>query len=366
MAPFAKSKLLHSKVFALIRDFNFYYLPKAISFHTDIDREYTYNELRNKTTDSSVHVYPTYTKLFNWTRTVGVKWDLTQSLKVDFQASTLAVVDEPRGSVTDYDAVQRDSLRRSIMELGRKTNYNQKLNVNYNIPINKVPFFDWITANAVYSADYHWSAPALSLIPTEGNTIENTCNKQLNATANFSTLYNKIPYLKKLFQTEGGGKNQKTNPYSRYKNEGANNKSQKGKSHNQNADKIDSLKGQIENMNKQITTLNKQIATLTSLKLNSKEKNKTDSLSTKITTLKKEVTDLTAKIAALDKQISKLEKQKSILRIILNTTLRLLTSVKNVSVAYTQTNGMLLPGFTATPGALGNNWDVMVPGWALY
>jgi len=41
IAPLRKMKILRSPVFRLLRDFNFYYMPKHISFRTDLDRYYT-------------------------------------------------------------------------------------------------------------------------------------------------------------------------------------------------------------------------------------------------------------------------------------------------------------------------------------
>ena len=361
VSPFAKSKIFHSKLFALIHDFNFYYFPKAISFHTDVDREFTENLMRNKTTDTSVRISPTYTKFFNWTRSVGFKWDLAQSLKIDFQASTLALVDEPPGAVSNYTSKERDTLRKRIYELGRKTNYNQRLAVNYTIPINKVPFLDWITANAVYTGEYHWIAPPQSISQNVGNIIENGNNKQLNANANLSNLYNKIPYLKKLFQTDNNKGNKGANPYERYKNEGVP-KSTDKKNNKTVSPKIDSLKTQISALSKELSALKIKETRLSSQLSRAKNKNKTDSLKTEVTNIKSEETKISDKLAKLEKQYSAIRAQASPLKTIMDYGLRVLTSVKTVSLAFTQMNGITLPGFTPTPGAFGQDWNLMAPG----
>ncbi len=65
-----------------------------------------------------------------------MKFDLTQALRVDFVANANAYVDEPPG-VIDMNApdytMMRDSIWESIMNGGRMQNYNQSLNVNYNV-----------------------------------------------------------------------------------------------------------------------------------------------------------------------------------------------------------------------------------------
>jgi cell surface protein SprA len=51
--------------------------------------------------------------------------------------------------------------------------------------------------NTKYTANYDWLSAPLS-IQSLGNTIQNSNNKQINTTFNFTQLYNKVPFLKKL------------------------------------------------------------------------------------------------------------------------------------------------------------------------
>ena len=72
--------------------------------------------------------------------------------------------------------VWRDSVWANIRNGGRTTNYNHFINVNYNIPINKLPLLSWLNANARYGADYTWLAGPLfpdSMNINMGNTIKN-------------------------------------------------------------------------------------------------------------------------------------------------------------------------------------------------
>ena len=307
IAPFSKFKVFSkTKYFALIKDFNFYYFPKVLTFRTDFDREFTENLLRNKTS-YPIHLDTTYTKIYNWNRIYAVKWDLTQNLKFDYSAQALALIDEPPGAVTHYNRSDKDTIRKHIFDRGRISNFNQKISVNYVIPINKLPFLDWLSASATYSGEYHWTAAQpIALKDSIGNTIENGNSKQLNGTANFVTLYNKIPFLKSLLQSDKDKKkNAKTNPNAKYKNEGD-----------------------------------------TKYKKSDKAKKPT-----------------------IGKDGKKIDKKDSVetpsinyLKIALNTSLRLLTSVKTISVSYQEMNGTFIPGFMKTPNALGQDWSSMAPG----
>ena len=86
--PFNKIKALRKgKYFRIIRDFNFYLMPKQISFRTDIFRSYLETKLRNNT-GLEFDIQPTYSKYFTLNRTSNIKYDLTRSLKLNFSSNT--------------------------------------------------------------------------------------------------------------------------------------------------------------------------------------------------------------------------------------------------------------------------------------
>jgi cell surface protein SprA len=218
--PFSKIKFFQKyKSFALIRDFNFFLMPKLLAIRTDVDREYSENLLRNKS-EALLIIEPTYVKTFNWNRYYDFKYDFSKSLKFDFTAQANARIDEPPGKIDKGDVdykTKRDSIMYNVKNFGRVTNYHHAFNINYNIPINKIPLFNWISASARYSADFTWAASPLykdsldNLVDHPfGNTIENSNNIQLTFNSNFTNLYNKIPYLKKVNQEYMGNRQGKT------------------------------------------------------------------------------------------------------------------------------------------------------------
>ena len=75
----------------LIKDINFYTLPKSFSFRTDLDRMYNVTLLRN-VNNSYMLIEPTYNKYFNWNKSYEFKYDLTRTLKVDFSAEIKQVL----------------------------------------------------------------------------------------------------------------------------------------------------------------------------------------------------------------------------------------------------------------------------------
>ncbi len=203
--PFKNVKFLNSPLLRLIKDINFYPYPKSFSYRTDMTRYY--REIITRNIDNPYFkVTPTYTKDFWWTRIFDFKYDVTRQLKIDFTSTTLARIDEPDGGVdkerysSTYSA-WRDSVWQNIRHFGRTTNYNHFINVNYNIPVNKLPLLSWVNANLRYGADYTWLAGPVfpdSLKINMGNTIKNHNDLTLTGNATLTALYNKVKFFKTI------------------------------------------------------------------------------------------------------------------------------------------------------------------------
>lgn len=219
--PFGKIKFLKkSKYLRLIKDFNFYLLPKTISARTDFNKSYSETKMRNLASLnalSSVNIIEPdtmFNKMFNITQNYSVKYDLARSIKLNFSTNSRSIVDEPEGKIDSQ--IERDALRDSIMNFGRTTAYHHQFDIRYTVPINKFPLTDWITLSLNYDATYDWAAGSMATINDSinlGNVIQNSNNKKINAQLNLKSLYNKVPYFKKVNSSSSkkkrrGGRNQ--------------------------------------------------------------------------------------------------------------------------------------------------------------
>jgi cell surface protein SprA len=74
------------------------------------------------------------------------------------------------------------------------------------VPINKLPFLNWVNVTTRYNGDYRWTSAPLAT-QYLGNTIENSNKKQINATGNLVTLYNSSKYLKTINQKNQNNRN---------------------------------------------------------------------------------------------------------------------------------------------------------------
>ncbi len=190
--PFRKT--IKSKSLRLIKDFNIGLKPSNLNFRADVDRRY--GELKNRNNDNFRSIVPIlYDKTFSINRVYGMKWKLTRSLSLDYAATANSWVEEPFGELNTPE--KRDSMWSNFWELGRMNSFNQTVNANYSLPTRKIRLLNWTTITTRYSGNYQWrNAPPAS--PGLGNTIQNARTIGVNGNFNFVSLYNKVPFLKKV------------------------------------------------------------------------------------------------------------------------------------------------------------------------
>ncbi len=200
--PFDKMKPFQNKNLRFIKDFNIYYQPKNISFSTEIYRDIESTLLRNKSA-ALVIMNPTYFKQFTWRRDYNLQYDLARSFHITYDANANARIDEPPGMI---DRSANDTLWNAIMRGGTMQNFKQDLNVTWNIPINKLPYMDFLMPNLSYRSTYIYNGTTQALA-AQGSVISNSTVLNLTVQGNFQTLYNKSKLLKKAYAKKPAKKN---------------------------------------------------------------------------------------------------------------------------------------------------------------
>jgi cell surface protein SprA len=194
--PFKNVKWMSKKAFALIKDFNFNPYPEKYSFMAEVNRHYV-EKLQRNTTGLEIPMIPFFDKNFNMVRSYDLKYDLTKSLKLDFHADNNSRIMEAPGAIDTQG--EKDTIRTNLLKGGDNVMYTHLAKADYTIPINKIGITDWISANAGYSTNYKWQRAPYSA-NAFGGTIQNGNQKSLNVQANMLSLYNKVPFLKKVNQ----------------------------------------------------------------------------------------------------------------------------------------------------------------------
>jgi len=284
-----------------LKDFNINLVPSNISVRTDMTRRFQETFLRD-IQEPTTSLDPFYYKDWLWNRNYDLRWNLTESLSIDFDAANQSRIDEPDGLI-DTDQ-EKDSIRNNLRDFGRNVNYSHNAGATYQLPFKKIPILDWIAADASYGTNYQWLGAPLErdingdiAVNTLGNIITNSQNMTLSSTFNFSELYNKSGFLKEY--------NQKRRPQRR-------------------------------------------------------ERKKKDSQEEEEEFNDPPIPDSPPKE---DEKEGEKEKQALSYSPALAAVIKPLLSVKRVTLNYNERKGTTLPGFTPTPKYFGQDLDVEAPGW---
>ncbi len=284
--PLDKVKLFQNKNLKIFRDFNLYYQPKNISFTTEIYRDIEATLLRNKSA-ALVIMNPSYFKQFTWRRDYNLQYDLARSFHITYNATANARIDEPPGVV---DRSGNDSLWMAIMRGGTMQNFQQNINITWDLPINKLPYLDFLRTPFSYRTSYTYAGTTQALA-NQGSIISNSTVMNMGVQGNFQTLYNKLKWVKKAYDRKPAKKKDNT---------------KKGKDADKDKNDVDKKRGI--------------------------EQRKTDT--------------------ALADSLRR-EARKEMLRSIGNFGIRLATSVKDVNIQYNNTWGASIAGFMGEAKIIG-------------
>ena len=201
--PFKKIKS-KSKYYDILKKFGLNWLPQNIGFNTEMTRNYY--ELQERDLEdlgNSNSIPATFSSQFLWNREFQLRWDLTRNLRFSFQSATHAEIEEPYTQINkelypDRYEAWKDSVWTSIKNLGTPLDYQQSVTASYQLPLNLIPIFNWVTADVKYQSSYNWQRGTdLEDGTSLGNTIGMNRLVNFNGTFDMEKLYAHVPFLKK-------------------------------------------------------------------------------------------------------------------------------------------------------------------------
>ena len=216
MQPFKDWHMVHdtaqsARYLNWVKEFNFNPVPSRLSFRTDVIRTYTeqqYRDLNSYLVDGATPIQfnPIFSNnfLFNWQYNVG--FDLTKSLRVDFNSATR--------TLSDIVATQPDDgmIFKDLLNVGRPINYNQQLQVNWKTPLHLLPYFEWANVELGYTANYDWQARLANKLQIDdveediGHLAQNAQTISVIGNFDFDKLYMQFEGFQKLDSVRQGRK----------------------------------------------------------------------------------------------------------------------------------------------------------------
>ena len=149
--PFKKNdSIFRSKYWKLLKDFNFNYLPSNITVGSNYNRQYTEQKFRElNLPEGSIGVPTLYQRnfLFDWQFTIN--YNLTKSLRFNFSSNNNRTVKNYIDIFGNTD--NTIGVWDGFFDIGDPNQHFQSLQLNYDIPFNKVPFLKFIRATYSYT-----------------------------------------------------------------------------------------------------------------------------------------------------------------------------------------------------------------------
>ncbi len=209
--PFAKNdSLFTGKYYKFLKDFNFNYLPSSVAVQSNILRQYNEQKFRDVFANEGDITIPRLFQrnyLFDWG--YAIDYPITKSLRFNYNVNHNRIVRnylDPDGSPAFLDDAGQEvdgfGIYNGFFDVGTPNTHFGVLQLNYDLPFNKFPFAEWITATYAYTANYRWQRGSqqfqvLDNIPEIGNSVENTNTHAINGSLDMEKLYKYVGLTKK-------------------------------------------------------------------------------------------------------------------------------------------------------------------------
>ncbi len=187
-----------------IKEINFNPVPTRLSFRAEIDRNY--NELQFRNIDALVSGIPgndfdiikNNNFYFGWQ--YGIGFNFTKSLKLEINSAMRTLNDNVNVYNMNTSSIFQDPLR-----AGRPVLYNHRVQLNYRLPFEFLPYLDFINAEVGYGFQYNWNARSTVLLNSPdgnlGSIGQNTNNIVATSTVDIPKFFSKFKYFQKMNKT---------------------------------------------------------------------------------------------------------------------------------------------------------------------
>ncbi|WP_292009241.1 cell surface protein SprA [Chryseobacterium sp.] len=190
-----------TKYLKWVKEFNFNPIPTRLSFRTEIDRNYNELEYRNVDAilngnyDDNFAAIKNRNFYFGWQ--YGLGFNFTKSLKLEINSTMRTLNDN-----VDVNTMDNTSIFGNVFRAGRPVLYNHRVQLNYKLPFQYLPYLDFMDAEVGYGFTYNWNARSTALLSSPdgnlGSIGQNTNVIQATATADFPKFFGQFKYFKDI------------------------------------------------------------------------------------------------------------------------------------------------------------------------
>ncbi|MBT8286971.1 MAG: cell surface protein SprA [Bacteroidia bacterium] len=228
--PFKKNdSLFRGNYWKILKDFNLNLLPTSFTLNTDFIRQFNSQKFREiDLGGGNISIDELYKRNYTFDFQYTINWDLSDALNLNFTASNNNIV--RNYFVDDILNGEQDptlDVWDGFFDVGDPNRQFQRLGLNYEIPLYKIPTLSFLRATYAYTGDFQWQkgSDLFGNLPITdkdgvttfydlGNTVSNANTHTLNTTLDMSQLYRYVGLVKRngRGRAGAGGKQQTARP----------------------------------------------------------------------------------------------------------------------------------------------------------
>tara|TARA_R110002111_G_scaffold49691_2_gene87429 strand:- start:10771 stop:18090 length:7320 start_codon:yes stop_codon:yes gene_type:complete len=213
--PFKKNdSLFTGKYWKILKDFNLNLLPSSFSINTDINRQFSKQKFREvELAGSNIGIEELFRRNYTFDFQYVINYNLTDALSLNFTAANTNIV---RNYFIDDRINGRQDPELNVwdgfFDFGDPNFQTQQLQVNYELPLYKIPALSFLRTTYAYNGAFQWQKgsdlntglevedsdnPGVFNTYNLGNSIQNSNTHNINTTLNMETLYKTLGLVRK-------------------------------------------------------------------------------------------------------------------------------------------------------------------------
>ena len=191
--------LFNSKYLRILKDFNLNLLPASLSINTDFIRQYNKQKFREvELTQGNIGIQELFRRNYLFDFQFALNYPISESLNLNYSLSNNNIIrnyflENNLNGAQDPDLDIWDGL----FDIGDPNRQTQQISINYDIPLRKIPTFDFVRATYSYTGDYQWQKGSdlfgnltLNGVTYDlGNSISNANTHNLNSALDMQKFY---------------------------------------------------------------------------------------------------------------------------------------------------------------------------------
>lgn len=206
--PFKKNdSLFTGKYWKILKDFNLNLLPSNISINTDINRQFSKQKFREvELGGDNIGIEELFRRNYTFDFQYAINYNLTDALSLNFTAANTNIV---RNYFIDDQLNGRQDPTLNVwdgfFDFGDPNFQTQQLQVNYELPLYKIPALSFLRTTYTYNGAFQWQKGSdlnenlVTDIGTYnlGHSIQNSNTHNINSTLNMEAFYKSIGLVRK-------------------------------------------------------------------------------------------------------------------------------------------------------------------------